>query len=126
VTKQIKRIELHTSGEADVTEDLTHRIQSAKLELNTALLSGQPTGELRHALRELEADRRKIEAASAERDAAQHARQAAAQRAEQEEERQRIADAAQALADARDNRLAVLATRYAIPFRSMSPLRSSS
>ncbi|NPT44360.1 hypothetical protein GNZ12_24220 [Paraburkholderia sp. 1N] len=102
--------------------DLKSKITATRDEINKKLMSGENTASMREYLRELEAEQAKTDAAAAAKQAAQEA----AQRAAKEAEHQRIVDAAQTLADARDNRLVVLATRYAIPARPTPDARSSS
>ena len=59
------------------TDDFAKRIAAAKLDLNTALLTGSPTAALRGALRALESEKAAIDAAAAERQANQDAAQQA-------------------------------------------------
>lgn len=102
-------------------EDLSKRIAAAKLELNKALVAGDPTAKLREYLRELEAEQKKL----ADSEDAQIAAKEAAQRDAQAAEAQRINEAAETLQEARDNRLAALSTRFAIPARPAFDSRNS-
>lgn len=102
------------------TDDFAKRIAAAKLDLNTALLTGSPTAALRGALRALESEKAAIDAAAAER----QANQDAAQQALATIERQRINDAAKTLLEARNGRIAAIATRF--PVRPIPDVRSSS
>lgn len=88
-------------------EDLSKRIAAAKLDLNTALLTGEPTNAARAALRALEDEQRRIDAATAEQQAAQQARA--------QIEADRIADGASSLAESRAARLSLLSDRFRIP-----------
>ncbi|MGF6994654.1 hypothetical protein [Paraburkholderia sp. GAS32] len=88
-------------------EDLSKRIAAAKLELNTALLTGEPTTAARAALRTLEAECAAIEQ--------QEADQIAAQQALKQIEADGINRAAQELLAARNARIAAITTRYPIP-----------
>ena len=91
-------------------EDLVKKLAEARFGLNMALLSGDPTAELRQYVRGLEAELRKLDEAAAALEAAQ--------RTVKEEEVQRINEAVGTLLEARENRLAALASRYAIPARA--------
>lgn len=96
------------SQEAAVSkEDLTKRIAKAKLELNTALLTGESTTAARAGLRTLEAELAAIER--------QEADQKAAQEAMRQIEADGIARAAQTLLEARNARIAAITTRFPIP-----------
>ncbi|MGF6771965.1 erythromycin esterase-like protein [Paraburkholderia sp. GAS199] len=91
-------------------EDLSKRIATAKLDLNTALLTGDPTAAPRAALRALEAQHAAIEQQEAAQVAAQ---QAAKQRAEQAHA-QSIDDAAAEILAARNARLAAMNKRFSV------------
>lgn len=108
-------------GAAVSKEDLSKRIAAAKLELNKALVAGDPTARLREYLRELEADQKTL----ADSEDAQIAAKEAAQRDAQAAEAQRINEAAETLQEARDNRLAALSTRFVIPARPVFDSRKS-
>ncbi|CAE6714320.1 hypothetical protein [Paraburkholderia haematera] len=110
----------------DMAADLKSKIEETRASLNNALIKGDRTDKLRSFLRDLEAEQQKLDDATASEQATKQAVQEAAQRAVKEAEHKRIVNAAQTLADARDNRLAVLATRYAIPARPTPGVRSSS
>ena len=88
-------------------EDLLKRIATAKLELNTALLTGEPTTSARAALRTLESELAAIEQ--------QETDQIAAQKALKQIEADGIDRAAQELLAARHARIAAITTRYQIP-----------
>ncbi|MFM0647034.1 hypothetical protein PQR14_22140 [Paraburkholderia bryophila] len=103
------------------TEDLAKKIEAARAEIRKAIMKGDSTAKLREYLRELEAEQARLGAVAA----AQEAAQKDAQQALEAIERNRIDDAAQMLADARDNRLASISTRYAIPVRPIPDTRSS-
>jgi len=102
-------------------EVLGKRIAAAKLELNKALVAGDPTAKLREYLHELEAEQKKL----ADSEDAQIAAKEAAQRDAQAAEAQRINEAAETLQEARDNRLAALLVRLAIPARPVFDSRNS-
>jgi hypothetical protein len=88
-------------------EDLSKRISAAKLELNTALLTGESTTSARAALRTLE-----YELAAVEQ---QEAAQIAAQEALKQIEADSINRAAQELLAARNARIAAITARFPIP-----------
>jgi len=88
-------------------EDLSKRIATAKLELNTALLTGEPTTAARSALRTLEAELAAIEQKEAD--------QIAAQQALKQIEADGINRAASELLAARNARITAITTRYQIP-----------
>jgi hypothetical protein len=88
-------------------EDLIKKIAAAKLELHTALLTGEPTTAARAALRVIESELAAIEQ--------QEANQIAAQQALKQIEADGINRAAQELLDARNARIAAITTRYPIP-----------
>ena len=88
-------------------EDLSKRIAAAKLELNTALLTGESTTAARAALRTLEAELATIEK--------QDAAQIAAQEALKQIQADGINRAAQELLAARNARITAITTRYQIP-----------
>ncbi|WP_321853195.1 hypothetical protein [Paraburkholderia tropica] len=123
MTKQ--RTKRPSSQDGDMRVDLTKEIAAAREALRKALIAGDKTAGLHEYLRELEAKMREYLTADANQKADQEAAREAVQRAEYEEHRQRVADAAQLLADARENRIAVLALRYAIPERLISVASSS-
>ncbi len=102
-------------------EDLSKRIAAAKLDLNTALLTGEPTTAARAALRALEDEQRRIDAAAADQQAAQQA----ALQALAQIEADRVAEAAATIKEARNNRIAAIATRFAIPARPVFNSRDS-
>jgi len=86
--------------------DLKSKIAAAKLALNTTLLEGGDTSKHRARLRELEAEQAAIDQQQTSKQVAREAlKQIVADR---------IADSAAALAEARANRLAVLASQFAI------------
>ncbi|KLU21971.1 hypothetical protein EOS_33050 [Caballeronia mineralivorans PML1(12)] len=87
--------------------DLTSKIAAAKLALNTVLLEGGDTSKHRASLRALEGEQQKLDAAVVAQEAAQRVAKEAAARLINE-------DAARLL-EARNNRIAAIATRFAIP-----------
>jgi hypothetical protein len=92
-------------------EDLSKRIVQAKLELNTLLLTGEPTATARAALRALDDEQRALDAVAA----AEQANKQAAQQALRQIEADRIAHDAGQLAAARANRIAMIGQRFRIP-----------
>lgn len=103
------------------SEDLAKAIAAAKLNLNTALLTGELTTELRALLRELQADKKKLDDASANAAVAQES----VQRARLAAQAQDINAAAQTLQEARNARIADIAARFSVS-RSIPDARSSS
>jgi hypothetical protein len=103
VSKQMSK---QAQGAAVSNVDLASRIASAKLALNTALLTGEPTNDLRAFLNELLAEQARVDAAVADQEHAQAALK--------QIQANRIADDAEALAEARANRLDALLGRFAI------------
>lgn len=97
--------------------ELSKKIAAARGALTTALLTGDPTAKLREYVRELEADMKKLDEAAADQQAAL---QALAQI-----ETDRIAEAAATIKEARNNRIAAIATRFAIPARPIFDSRDS-
>ena len=88
-------------------DELSKKIAAARLELNTALLTGSPTAAARAALLTLEAEYAAIEQ--------QEADQIAAQQALKQIEADGINRAAQELLAARNARIAAITTRFPIP-----------
>ncbi|MFM0451683.1 hypothetical protein PQR21_14950 [Paraburkholderia nemoris] len=102
-------------------DELSKKIAAARGALTTALLTGDPTAKLREYIRELEVDMKKLNEAAADQQAAQQA----ALQALAQIEADRIAEAAATIKEARNNRIAAIATRFAIPARPVFDSRDS-
>jgi vacuolar-type H+-ATPase subunit I/STV1 len=116
-TKTVKR---NQSGD-DMLEQLNAKIEEVRASIQRAIIAGDNTLKLREYLRELEADLKKL----ADSEDAQIAAKEAAQRDAQAAEAQRINEAAETLQEARDNRLAALSMRFAIPASPVFDSRNS-
>lgn len=110
----------NVTTETDVS-NLKTKVEAARKALSKALVAGDRTDQLRTYLRELEAEQKNLDDAAA----AQESAQRAAQQALAQIEADRVAESAATIKEARDNRIAAIATRFAIPVRPVFDSRDS-